>query len=127
MSTTSEQDAAGLTVTRDGGSALPHFPLVIDGEQREAVSGRAFATIDPYVRQAWATAPDGDGDDVDLAVAAARRALSGPWGQLSGFGRARLMRRLGDLIARDADLLGEMETRDSGKLLREMRGQLATP
>jgi aldehyde dehydrogenase (NAD+) len=125
MSTTSQQTTAGPAVTHDAGPTLPHFPLVIDGEQREAVSGRAFETIDPYARQPWATAPDGDGADVDLAVAAARRALSGPWGQLSGFGRARLMRKLGDLIARDADLLGEMETRDSGKLLREMRGQLA--
>ena len=59
-------------------------------------------------------------------MAAARRALAGPWGQLTGFGRARLMRRLGDLIARDADRLAEIETRDTGKLLREMRGQLGT-
>src|SRR6202040_1756909 len=46
------------------------------------------------------------------------------WGQLTGFGRAALMRRLGDLITRDADRLAEIETRDTGKLLREMRGQL---
>ena len=59
-------------------------------------------------------------------MAAARRALGGPWGQLTGFGRARLMRRLGDLIARDADRLAEIETRDTGKLLREMRGQLGS-
>ena len=59
-------------------------------------------------------------------MAAARRALGGPWGQLTGFGRAALMRRLGDLIARDADRLAEIETRDTGKLLREMRGQLGT-
>ena len=63
---------------------------------------------------------------MDLAVAAARRALSGPWGQLTGFGRARLMRRLAELIARDADRLAEIETRDTGKLLREMRGQLGS-
>ena len=63
---------------------------------------------------------------MNLAVAAARRALSGPWGQLTGFGRARLMRRLAELIARDADRLAEFETRDTGKLLREMRGQLGS-
>ena len=63
---------------------------------------------------------------MNLAVAAARRALSGPWGELTGFGRARLMRRLAELIARDADRLAEFETRDTGKLLREMRGQLGT-
>ncbi|MEP7026017.1 MAG: aldehyde dehydrogenase, partial [Actinomycetota bacterium] len=51
--------------------------------------------------------------------------LAGPWGQLTGFGRAALLRRLAELIARDADALAETETRDTGKLLREMRGQVA--
>src|SRR5215472_4513452 len=104
----------------------PRYQLVIDGQRTEAASGRRYDTVDPYRQQAWASAADGDAADVDLAVAAARRALSGPWGQLTGFGRARLMRRLGDLIARDADRLAEIETRDTGKLLREMRGQLGT-
>ena len=63
--------------------------------------------------------------DVDLAVRAAREALSGPWSQVTGFGRAKLMRKVGDLIARDADYLAELETRDTGKLTREMRDQLA--
>lgn len=128
MSPATEHETTRLTVAKDAPSAtaaLPHFSLVIDGQHREAASGRVFETVDPYVRQPWATAPDGAGEDVALAVAAARRALSGHWGELSGFGRARLMRRLGDLIARDADILAEMETRDSGKLLREMRGQLS--
>jgi aldehyde dehydrogenase (NAD+) len=100
--------------------------MVIDGRPAEAVSGRTYQTVDPYRIQPWATVADADGDDVDLAVTAARRALSGPWGGLTGFGRARLLRRLGDLIARDADALADVETRDSGKLLREMRGQLAS-
>jgi acyl-CoA reductase-like NAD-dependent aldehyde dehydrogenase len=82
--------------------------------------------VDPYLGQPWASAADGDAADVDAAVAAARRALTGPWGQLTGFGRAALMRRLGDLIVRDADRLAEIETRDTGKLLREMRGQLGS-
>jgi (Z)-2-((N-methylformamido)methylene)-5-hydroxybutyrolactone dehydrogenase len=105
---------------------IPHYPLVIDGRQIEAESGRRYDTIDPFLGSAWASAADGDAGDVDAAVSAARRALSGPWGQLTGFGRARLMRRLGDIIARDADVLAEIETRDTGKLLREMRGQLAS-
>src|ERR1035438_996362 len=105
--------------------SIPHYPLVIEGNRIEAESGRRYETIDPFLGSAWATAADGDAADVDLAVLAARRALSGRWGKLTGFGRARLMRRLGDLIARDADALAEIETRDTGKLLREMRGHLA--
>jgi (Z)-2-((N-methylformamido)methylene)-5-hydroxybutyrolactone dehydrogenase len=108
-----------------GGPALPHYPLVIDGQRTESGSRRSYQSADPFRQEPWATAADGDSGDVDLAVAAARRALSGPWGKLTGFGRAQLIRRLGDIIARDADALAEIETRDTGKLLREMRGQLA--
>jgi aldehyde dehydrogenase (NAD+) len=104
----------------------PRYQLVVGGQRTEAASGRRYDTVDPYRQQAWASAADGDAADVDLAVAAARRALSGPWGQLTGFGRAALMRRLAELIARDADRLAAIETRDTGKLLREMRGQLAS-
>jgi len=112
------------TGTPPAGATLPHFPFLIDGQRAGARSGRTYETVDPYAGRPWASAPDGDADDVGAAVAAARRALSGPWGELTGFGRARLMRRLGDIIARDAQVLAEIETRDTGKLLREMRGQL---
>src|SRR6202042_2629732 len=105
---------------------MPEYTLFIDGRRVQAASGQRYDSVDPYLGQPWASAADGDAADVDAAVAAARRALGGPWGQLTGFGRARLMRRLGDLIARDADRLAEIETRDTGKLLREMRGQLGS-
>ncbi|HEY5354176.1 MAG TPA: aldehyde dehydrogenase family protein, partial [Streptosporangiaceae bacterium] len=112
--------------TTQAPTQLPHFSLVIDGQLTEPVSGRRYESVDPFSGAPWATAADGGEADVNLAVAAARRALSGPWGQLTGFGRARLMRRLAELIARDADRLAEFETRDTGKLLREMRGQLGS-
>jgi acyl-CoA reductase-like NAD-dependent aldehyde dehydrogenase len=105
---------------------LPRYQLVIDGNRVEAAAGQRYDSVDPYLGAPWASAADGDAEDVNLAVAAARRALTGPWGQLTGFGRARLMRRLAALIERDADRLAEVETRDTGKLLREMRGQLGT-
>ena len=117
---TTQRAAAG------NGPGIPHYPLVIDGRRVESGSGRSYQTLDPFRQSAWATVADGDADDVGLAVAAARRALSGPWGKLTGFGRAQLIRRLGDIIARDTDALAEIETRDTGKLLREMRGQLAS-
>jgi (Z)-2-((N-methylformamido)methylene)-5-hydroxybutyrolactone dehydrogenase len=65
------------------------------------------------------------GQRLDRAVSAARQALSGPWAALTATQRGKLLHRLGDLIARDARRLAEIETRDSGKLLREMTGQLA--
>ena len=115
-----------MTTPAETSTDLPRYQLVIDGRRGEAASGQRYDSVDPYLGAPWASAADGGAADVDAAVAAARRALAGPWGQLTGFGRAALMRRLGDLIARDADRLAEIETRDTGKLLREMRGQLGT-
>jgi len=109
----------------DAAAQLRRYQLIIDGREVESASGRRYESADPFRGVSWASAADGDAGDVDLAVAAARRALAGPWGQLTGFGRARLMRALAGILARDADQLAEVETRDTGKLLREMRGQLA--
>jgi aldehyde dehydrogenase (NAD+) len=73
----------------------------------------------------WATAPEAGPEDVDRAVRAARDAFdSGPWRRMTGTERARLMRRLADLIADNAEPLARVESTDNGKLLREMSGQL---
>src|ERR1700683_5020966 len=125
---TEEEKPAVTTLeeARDTDTGQPRYTLFIDGRRVEAASGRRYDSVDPFLGQPWASAADGDAADVDLSSASAPRALAGPWGRLTGFGRARLMRRLGDLIARDADRLAEFETRDTGKLLREMRGQLGS-
>src|SRR5579872_4513693 len=103
------QNGQRLPGYREG---MPRYTLFIDGRRTEAASGRRYESVDPFLGAAWASAADGDAADVDAAVAAARRALTGPWGQLTGFGRARLMRKLGDLIERDADRLAEIETEE---------------
>ena len=55
---------------------------------------------------------------------AARAALDGEWGQMTGFARAACLRRLADLITANAERLARLEVNDSGKLYREMLGQL---
>ena len=87
-------------------------------------NGRFYETVDPYSGAPWARVPDADEQDVERAVGAARTAFEGEWGALTGFQRSRLMHRLADLIERDADRLAELESRDSGKLLREFSGQM---
>lgn len=113
-----------ITADRDA-TELARYLMVINGERVEAHSGARFESLDPYRQEPWASTPDAAESDVDDAVAAARAALRGPWGSYTGFQRAALLRQFGDLIARDAAQLSELETRDSGKLLREMSGQLA--
>jgi acyl-CoA reductase-like NAD-dependent aldehyde dehydrogenase len=103
---------------------MERYGLWIGGESTAAATGATYASADPYRAEPWAEVPDGDAADVDRAVAAGRGALHGDWGSWNGFERAAAMRRLATLIARDADRLARIETRDNGKLLREMAGQV---
>eukprot|EP01034_Spumella_vulgaris_P047312 gene47312-biopygen8639 len=81
--------------------------------------------MDPYRGEVWARIPQGCARDVDRAVAVASLALrEGPWATLSASSRGKLMLRLADLIAANAQRLAEIEVRDNGKLLSEMLGQV---
>lgn len=99
--------------------------MFIGGEWVDASDGQRFESTNPYTGKVWATAPSACADDIDRAVSAARRALAGPWGEISATGRGHLIRRLADLIADNADRLATVETTDNGKVLREMAGQMA--
>ena len=103
---------------------LPQYELHVAGGSLPPADGRFYETVDPYTGEAWARVPDAGEADVDRAVAAARAAFEGEWGATGGFQRSRLMHRLADLIERDADRLAQLESRDSGKLLREFGGQM---
>ena len=105
-------------------STNEEFQLFIDGKRVDAVSGKTFESQNPYTEQSWAVLADGGPEDIDLAVASARTAFEGEWGQMTGFERAAIMRRLGDGILANAERLAQLEVNDSGKLMREMLGQL---
>ncbi len=95
----------------------------IDGKFVTPPTGRRMTTVNPFTGDVWADVPD-DPTAVDAAVAAARRAFStGPWATMAAAERARLMRRLGELLSRDAAQLAEIETRDNGKIIRETSAQ----
>lgn len=100
------------------------YQLFIDGAFRDPAGGEWFDSRDPYTGQVWARIPRGSAADVDLAVAAARKALSSSeWAGLTATARGKLMRRLGDLVAENAERLAQVEVRDNGKLYTEMLGQ----
>lgn len=99
-----------------------HF---IDNQYVEPLDGEWMDTINPYTGQAWARIPKGSAKDVDRAVQAAKRAMSaGPYSKMSPTERGKMMLRLADLVVANAQRLAEIEVRDNGKLLSEMRGQL---
>src|ERR1700743_3417848 len=103
---------------------LVQFDLLIGGESSSAATGATYDSVDPFTGRPWARVPDGGAADVDRAVAAAGSALSGPGGALTAPARGKLLLRLGEIIAREAEQLAELEVRDGGKLVREMVGQM---
>src|SRR3954469_20116357 len=101
------------------------YRMLIGGEWVDARSGDTFESVDPFTGRPWADVPRAGPEDVDAAVRAARAAFDdGPWPAMPATERARLMRRLADLIAENAERIAIVETTDNGKLIREMEGQL---
>ncbi len=96
--------------------------LLIDGQWRDAVGGRTFATFNPATEEEIAQVAEGDAADVDLAVKAARRAFdSGPWRKMDARDRGRLINRLADLVEDNIDELARVESLDNGKPFTEAR------
>ena len=89
--------------------------LLIDGLWVDAVDGETIDVIDPCGGQVFAKIGRGRSADVDLAVAAARRALDGAWGRMTATERGRILQRLGQLILEHGEELAEVEARDTGK------------
>ena len=102
---------------------LKEYQMYIGGRFVGSSTGQTFESLNPYIGQSWAVLPEGTTEDIDHAVQAARGALDGEWGRMTGFDRARLMRRLAELIEQNAEELARAEVSDSGKLYREMVGQ----
>jgi (Z)-2-((N-methylformamido)methylene)-5-hydroxybutyrolactone dehydrogenase len=97
----------------------------IDGQSFAPQSASWFDSFNPFTGEPWVQIAQGNPADADAAVRAAHRAFTeGAWPQLTATQRGALLRRVGDLIARDARRLAEIEVRDNGKLLAEMLGQL---
>jgi (Z)-2-((N-methylformamido)methylene)-5-hydroxybutyrolactone dehydrogenase len=103
---------------------MESYSMLIGGEWRASSDGGTFESINPVTGEPCARVPLATGLDVDAAVDAARRAFEdGPWPQLTPVQRAGLLRKLGDLIAANADQLARIQVQENGKLIREVAGQ----
>ena len=98
----------------------------IDGEFRESVAGGTFTTLDPATNEPITEASDGQAADVDAAVAAARRAFDeGPWPKMKAAERAKVLRRIAELVRAHAEEFIEREVLDIGMPIKQMRGLAA--
>jgi acyl-CoA reductase-like NAD-dependent aldehyde dehydrogenase len=104
-----------VTVT----TSPPKSQLFIDGQFVDAVDGGTFQTANPATSEAIAEVAEAKEADVDQAVRAAVGALHGPWGAMELADRARLIRRVGELLDERAEELGRLEAIDGGKPIRE--------
>lgn len=102
---------------------LEKFHNTVNGAEKPA--NKTFESFDPYTGKPWACIPQCSAQDVDEAVSAAQQAFrQGEWAAMGPSARGKLLNRLADLISQEAERLARIETRDNGKLLAEMAGQL---
>lgn len=103
---------------------MKKYQAWIDGQWVDPASGQWFDTENPFTGKAWAQIARCNAEDANRAVEAAYNAFeSGPWPQMTASQRGALLRKLGDLIAENAEWLADTEVRDNGKLKAEMYGQ----
>lgn len=88
--------------------------LFIDGKWVDARSGKVFETHNPATGVLLAQVAEGDATDIDLAVAAARKAFEGPWSRFKPAERQLLLLRLADLVEKHIDELATLDTLDMG-------------
>jgi phenylacetaldehyde dehydrogenase len=90
--------------------------LFIDGQWVDAASSRTFETPNPATGETLAHIAEGDAEDINRAVRAARAAFDdGPWSRMSPSERGRIIWRIGDLILEHVDELAQLESLDNGK------------
>ncbi len=99
-----------------------HF---IDGQWCAPESGETLAVIDPSDGEPFAQIARGNAADIDAAVSAARHAFDGAWGALAAAERGRLLYRLAALVTEQREALAQLEARDTGKPLKQARGDAA--
>jgi len=104
---------------------LVRYQLYIDGRFVDPATRAWMDSEDPVAGESWARVPRGGAEDADRAVIAAHRAFtSGAWPAMSASRRGALLRKLGDLIADNAEWLARIEMKDNGKLFAELLMQM---
>ena len=104
-------------------SKLKKYQMYIDGQWVDAENNKTFETLNPENNEPWAIVPEASAKDTDKAVQAAQKAFEGEWPKLLPRERAKFLRAIGDQLRENAEMLGEIETIDTGKLFRETKKQ----
>ncbi len=121
--TTPQREPSPDSLQPQGGSAAAKLAAslelpahaIVGGRSCPSVSGKTFATSNPATGEVLAQIADCGQEDVDRAVAAARRAFEGPWSRMSPADRKRLLLRFAALVEAHSTELATIETLEGGK------------
>ena len=102
---------------------LKEYKMFINGEWVSSDTKKTFETLNPENNKPWAIVPEASTNDVDKAVKAAQKAFEGEWSKLLPRERGKFLRDIGNKLRENAELLGKIETIDTGKLFRETKKQ----
>ena len=102
---------------------MQKFKNYINGTFVESQSGNSFKTIDPSTEKEFAEICAAEEFEVNLAVESAHNAFIGEWSKILPYQRAKYLRSIGDQLKDKAELLGTVETKDTGKLFKETKFQ----
>ncbi|RVE49155.1 hypothetical protein evm_006162 [Chilo suppressalis] len=105
---------------------IKYTKLFINNEWVDAVSKKTFPTINPQDETVITQVAEGDKADIDIAVAAAKKAFHrySEWRTMDASQRGRLLLKLADLIERDYKYLADLETLDNGKPVKQAEGEV---
>ena len=100
--------------------------LFINNQFVDAVSGNTFPTLNPATEEEICRVAEGDKDDIDLAVQAARKAfkLGSDWRTMDASRRGQMLNKMAELMERDYEYIATLESLDSGKPVEASRGDL---
>ena len=96
--------------------------MLINGEWVRAASGKIFESRNPATGDLLASVAEGDKEDINRAVAAARAALEGPWSKFKPYERQALLLKIADLVEKHYDELSLLDTLDMGAPVTRTRG-----
>ena len=104
-------------------SELKKYKMFINGEWVDSESKKTFKSLNPENNEPWAEAPEANEKDVDKAVKSAQKAFEGKWPNLFPRERAKYLKAIAEQLRENAELLGKIETIDTGKLFKETKTQ----
>ena len=102
---------------------LKEYKMFIDGQWVDSENKKTFETLNPENNEPWAIVPEASAKDVNKAVISSQKAFEGKWSKIFPKERAEYLRKIAKQLRENSELLGKIETTDTGKLFRETKTQ----